>query len=353
MAGKELTFKLVMNADTRNFTQNLQQGSDAARAMFDRIRQESERARQSVQMGREVGELVQQFHNATTELNRVSDASQLSADNLRQMGEYGQQAISQLQTKLVDARLELNRLSATNATPQDIERARQRVQELETGIRQTTTAVDAYQNAAREALGTSPIPTRFQQDVGNLVNQLDSVRQGIDANGDSATRTRAELEQMSSNATTQLQGYESALEDARLNLNRLSATNATPQDIERARQRVQELETGVNQVRTALNGYQDAARIANNEVAEGSNRVSSTINGVGGAWNKVAGIAAALGIGISVAELAKIADNFQNISAQIRLVSDRKGFTISIALSYSIIASFDLPKLLSEMPLFI
>ena len=138
MAGKELTFKLVMNADTRNFTQNLQQGSDAARAMFDRIRQESERARQSVQMGREVGELVQQFHNATTELNRVSDASQLSADNLRQMGEYGQQAISQLQTKLVDARLELNRLSATNATPQDIERARQRVQELETGIRQVT-----------------------------------------------------------------------------------------------------------------------------------------------------------------------------------------------------------------------
>ena len=319
---KNLTFKLVMNADTKNFTQNLQQGSDAARAMFDRIRQESERARQSVQMGREVGELVQQFHNATTELNRVSDASQLSADNLRQMGEYGQQAISQLQTKLVDARLELNRLSATNATPQDIERARQRVQELETGIRQTTTAVDAYQNAAREALGTSPIPTRFQQDVGNLVNQLDSVRQGIDANGDSATRTRAELEQMSSNATTQLQGYESALDDARLNLNRLSATNATPQDIERARQRVQELETGVNQVRTALNGYQDAARIANNEVAEGSNRVSSTINGVGGAWNKVAGIAAALGIGISVAELAKIADNFQNISAQIRLVSD-------------------------------
>ena len=63
MAGKELTFKLVMNADTRNFTQNLQQSSDAARAMFDRIRQESERARQSVQMGREVGELVQQFHN--------------------------------------------------------------------------------------------------------------------------------------------------------------------------------------------------------------------------------------------------------------------------------------------------
>ncbi|KAB0650730.1 tape measure protein [Acinetobacter bohemicus] len=322
MAGKELTFKLVMNADTRNFTQNLQQGSDAARAMFDRIRQESERARQSVQMGREVGELVQQFHNATTELNRVSDASQLSADNLRQMGEYGQQAISQLQTKLVDARLELNRLSATNATPQDIERARQRVQELETGIRQTTTAVDAYQNAAREALGTSPIPTRFQQDVGNLVNQLDSVRQGIDANGDSATRTRAELEQMSRNATTQLQGYESALEDARLNLNRLSATNATPQDIERARQRVQELETGVDQVRTALNGYQNAARIANNEVAEGSGRVSSAVNGVGGAWNKVAGIAAALGIGISVAELAKIADNFQNISAQIRLVSD-------------------------------
>ena len=322
MAGKELTFKLVLDADTKNFTQNLQQGSDAAKAMFDRIRQESEQARQSMQMGQEVGALVQQFHNATIELNRVSDASQLSGDNLRQMGEYGQQAIGRLQTELQTARLELNRLSATNATPQDIDRARQRVQELETGIRQTTIAVDAYQDAAREAMDTPPIPSQFQREVGEVVNRLDQVRQGLDENGRSANYSSAQLQSMSRDATAQLRVYENALGQARLELNRLSATNATPQDIERARQRVQELERGVQQVESALQGYQRQARIANDDVASGSNKVSNAIGGVGSAWNKVAGVAAALGIGISIAELAKIADNFQNISAQIRLVSD-------------------------------
>ncbi|AYA02229.1 hypothetical protein BEN74_04645 [Acinetobacter sp. WCHAc010034] len=321
MAG-DLKFKLVLNGDTSNLTQSLQRSSDAAKEMFDRIKQESDRLRQSMQIGREVGDLVQQFHNATAELNRVSDASQLSADNLRQMGEYGQQAVSRLQADLQTARLELNRLSATNATPQDIDRARQRVQELEAGVRQTTIAVEAYQDAAREAMDTPPIPSQFQREVGDLVNRLDQVRQGLDENGRSAAYSGEQLQRMSREATAQLQIYENSLEQARLELNRLSATNATPEDIERARQRVQELERGVQQVESALEGYQRQANISNDAAASGADRASRAVDGVGNAWNKVAGIAAAFGIGLGAAELAQVADTFQGIAAQLRLVSD-------------------------------
>ncbi len=319
---KELVFKVVLQADTQKFTQNVQQSGESAQRLFDLIQRESDRIRQSMQMRQEVGDLVQQFHNATQALNGVSDASQLSADNLRSMGEYGQQAVNRLQTELEQARLELNRLSATNATPVDIQNAAQRVQQLETGIRQTTIAVNAYQNAAQAAMNTPPVPTQFQRDVASLVSGLEGVRQGIDANGNSATHTRQQLEQMSRDATTQLQNYENQLQQARLEVNRLFATNATPADIQRAQQRVQELEAGVRQVETALQGYQRQARISNDEAASGMDRARGAIGGLSNAWGKLAGLAAAVGVGIGVNELIQIADSFQNISTQIRLVTN-------------------------------
>ncbi len=47
MAGKDLTFKLVMDADVKSFVTNLKQSEAQAKAIFDLIRQESERMRQS------------------------------------------------------------------------------------------------------------------------------------------------------------------------------------------------------------------------------------------------------------------------------------------------------------------
>ena len=421
---KELTFKLILNADTNNLTQNLERSSDAAKKMFDRIKQESDRLRQSMQLSQEVSTLVQNFHNVTQELNRVSGASELSADNLRQMGEYGQQAIDRLQNELRDARLELNRLSATNATPQDIQNAQDQVQNLERGIHQTTIAVNAYQNAAHAASNTPPVPSQFQGEVSSLVTNLDSARRSIDATGNSSTHTRQQLEQMAQGAALDIQRYEQELNEARLELNRLSATNATPQDIEQARQRVRELETGIGQARTALDslgntselsplqqqisqlvtnldgarnsidqngrsathtrqqlermaqnatqqlqqyeqqlesarlevnrlsatnaspadielarqrvrqletgieqattslrGFENASRTATNELAQGADRSDSAMNKVGRSVNVLQGAMAALGIGFGVHELVQIADNFQNISAQINLVS--------------------------------
>lgn len=422
---RDLTFKLILNADTNNLTQNLERSSDAAKQMFDRIKQEADRLRQSMQMSNEVSTLVQSFDNARLALNRLSGASEVSADNIQQMGEHGQQAINRMQGELQEARLELNRLSATNATPHDIQNAQDRVRQLERGIDQTRTAVEAYQDAARAASQTPPVPTQFQQDISRLVTNLDQARRSIDATGNSSTHTREQLEQMAQNAAQDIQRYEQDLSEARLELNRLAATNATPEDIERARQRVRELETGIGQARTALNslgntselsplqqqisrlvtnlddvrssidqngrsathireqleqlarnatqqlqlyeqqlesarlevnrlaatnaspqdieqarqrvreleigidqattslrGFENAARRGTNELEQGADRSDSALGKVGRSINVLQGAMAALGIGFGVHELAQIADNFQNISAQVNLVSN-------------------------------
>ncbi|MHA3079638.1 tape measure protein [Acinetobacter sp. ANC 5502] len=51
MAGKDLTFKLVMDADVKSFITNLKQSEAQARAIFETIRQESDRIRQSTTNG--------------------------------------------------------------------------------------------------------------------------------------------------------------------------------------------------------------------------------------------------------------------------------------------------------------
>lgn len=51
MAGKDLTFKLVMDADVKSFITNLKQSEAQARAIFETIRQESDRIRQSTANG--------------------------------------------------------------------------------------------------------------------------------------------------------------------------------------------------------------------------------------------------------------------------------------------------------------
>lgn len=287
----------------------------------------------------DVSSLVQQFHNATRAIGQVGDLSQLSGESLRQMAQYGQQSLSRLETELAAARLELNRLAATNATPTDIENARQRVEQLTRAVDQTRTAVGAYEDAARAAMETPPVPTDFQRRVGSLVNQLENVGRTLDQNGNSATHTRQQLEQLATQATEQLRRYEQQLNDARLELNRLSATSASPADIERARNRVQELERGISQVSGALDGYRSRARIANNDVASSTNRATESVDRLRSSYGllrttvtTLAASLATLGVGLSVKSLADTADSYTNLSARIRIsIGDTGNFAQAMA----------------------
>ncbi|MEG2267274.1 MAG: tape measure protein, partial [Acinetobacter sp.] len=287
------------------------------------------------------------FRDATNTIANLGNSADASAQNLEQMSQYGRQHIQSLNLSLAQARAELVHLSATNATPQDIANAQNRIQLLQTAISQTTTVFDAYgahaQNAMRDAAngadGAGAQLTQLQQEVSTLVGGLDGVRSSLDENGNSATHTRQQLEQMAENATTQLNQYKRQLEQAKLEVNRLAATNASPADIEQARQRVRELETGVEQVETSLDGYRSAARIANNEAASGANRsatafeqVNTGVNGAKFAVNALVGAMAALGVGLGINELAQAADTYTNLSARINIATKDGGdFTSAMA----------------------
>lgn len=267
-------------------------------------------------------QLVQSFYDATRALAQVGDASELSAESIEQMAQHGQRMLDQMNGELRVAQLELNRLSATNATPQDIENARERVSALERGIQQASSALDTYRDAARAATETSPIPSEFERDVSSLVDELDSARRSIDANGNSATHTRRQLEEMTRRASAQIDQYENDLRDARLELNRLSATNATPQDIENARARVRELERGLDQSRTALDGLNDSFRETEPAARGSFDGVNKSINGARFAVTALVGAMAALGVGLTTREILATADATQQMAARLKNATD-------------------------------
>ena len=285
-------------------------------------------------------DFVTAFRDAINTVSSLGSASDASTQNLEQMSEYGRQHIQSLNLSLAQARAELIHLSTTNATPQDIQNAENRVGLLETAISQAGTVFNAFgthaqhamQEAANAAGNATAELTPFQNQVSGLVSNLDNVRMSLDENGNSASHTREELEQLARNATAQLQLYEQQLQEARLEVNRLSATNASPQDIEEARQRVRQLETGVDQVTTSLDAFQDAARTSNDTLQQGARDSESALEkvnkGVNGAKFAVGALVAAMatvGLGLSVEGLAQAADSYTNLSARINIATKEGG----------------------------
>ena len=196
MTGKELRFKLVLDADTKNYVQNTKQSGEVTKQVFDSIRAEADKLRQaSAETSKQIGDivpattqqkveqLVTELHAATMAIDSLGDDAITSADNLKQMGDYGQRALNDLQEELSKARLNLNLLSATKATPADIEQAQRQVKELELGVKQAKIAVDGFSASATKSakdvdeVGNSSTETAIQ--VAKLDNALDKTNQEL------------------------------------------------------------------------------------------------------------------------------------------------------------------------------
>lgn len=59
MAGKELTFKIVMEADTKNYVSNIKESESVTKAIYTAIKQESEKLKAaSEEAAQEIGKIV-------------------------------------------------------------------------------------------------------------------------------------------------------------------------------------------------------------------------------------------------------------------------------------------------------
>lgn len=222
MAGKDLTFKLVINADTKDFVSNVQQSEKTAKALFDAIKIESDKLKTtSEETAKEVGKI-------------VPDDLQKKADQAKGKLSEVSQAASELQGQAIEAAGKIDGL----------------------GNELQDTASKA--NKAGFEIG-SAIPSDAVQLAEMLGNKFFSAAKEIESLGDKSTISAGELRAMSSAGEQGLNELNLALKAAQAELVRLQSTDGTLQDIEIAKQRVLSIQDAINEASSAFNYYQGVA----------------------------------------------------------------------------------------------
>ena len=158
MSGKNLTFKLVMDADTKGFVGNIKQSEDTVKSVFNTIKQESERLKQattdaSKEMGNiipkgtsELADKLSQSLNAATDIIKdAGDNAKSTAGNFTDFGNKTEKALGQLKGDLAQAKQNLEAFSKTSASPADIEKAQAQVDQLEKEVQQADQAFSGFQ----------------------------------------------------------------------------------------------------------------------------------------------------------------------------------------------------------------
>ncbi len=158
MSGKNLTFKLIMDADTKGFVGNIKQSEDAAKSVFSAIKQESERLKQATtDASKEMGNIIpkgtseladkltQSLNAATGIIKDAGDNAKSTAGNFTDFGNRTEKALSQLKGDLAQAKQNLEAFSKTKASPADIEKAQVQVDQLEKEVQQADQAFSGFQ----------------------------------------------------------------------------------------------------------------------------------------------------------------------------------------------------------------
>lgn len=158
MSGKNLTFKLIMDADTKGFVGNVKQSEDTVKSVFNTIKHESERLKQATaDASKEMGNIIpkgtseladklsQSLNAATGIIKDAGDNAKSTAGNFTDFGNKAEKALGQLKSDLVQAKQNLESFSKTSASPADIEKAQVQVDQLEKEVQQTDQAFNNFQ----------------------------------------------------------------------------------------------------------------------------------------------------------------------------------------------------------------
>ncbi|NNH86256.1 tape measure protein [Acinetobacter terrae] len=157
MSGKNLTFKLVMDADNKGLVSTAKNSETVMKAVFDSIKSESDKLKQaSESASKEIGNIVpkgttdladkltQSLSAATGIIKDAGDNAKSTASNFTDFGNKAEKALSQLKTDLTQAKQKLQEFSATNASPADIEKAKVQVDQLEKEVQQADQAFNNF-----------------------------------------------------------------------------------------------------------------------------------------------------------------------------------------------------------------
>lgn len=164
MSGKNLTFKLILDGDSRGLVQNTKSAEKAFSDLQQAIKQgtasfegEAKKTSDAVSkiVPRESLELADKLkttlNGATEAIKGAGDGAKETADNFKDFGSKAEKALEQLKVDLVGAKQALQDFSKTNASPHDIEAAKQKVDQLEREVEQAETAFHEFDSAVNKA----------------------------------------------------------------------------------------------------------------------------------------------------------------------------------------------------------
>lgn len=155
---KNLTFKLIMDADNKGFVSSVKQSESVAKSVFDAIKTESDKLKQSsVEASKELGNIIpkgtselaagltKSLSSATEIIKGAGENAKSTADNFTDFGNKSHKALDLLKADLASAKQKLQEFANSNASPADIEVAQRQVDQLEKEVQQADQAFNDFQ----------------------------------------------------------------------------------------------------------------------------------------------------------------------------------------------------------------
>ncbi|WP_180079356.1 tape measure protein [Acinetobacter sp. YH12058] len=155
---KNLTFKLILDADSKGFVSGVKQSESVAKSVFDAIKTESDKLKQSsAEAAKELGNIIpkgtselaagltKSLSSATEIIKNAGENAKSTADNFTDFGNKSHKALDLLKADLTSAKKKLQEFSNSNASPADIEVAQRQVDQLEKEVQQADQAFNDFQ----------------------------------------------------------------------------------------------------------------------------------------------------------------------------------------------------------------
>lgn len=155
---KNLTFKLIMDADSKGFVSSVKQSESVAKSVFDAIKTESDKLKQSsAEAAKELGNIIpkgtselaagltKSLSSATEIIKGAGENAKSTADNFTDFGNKSHKALDLLKADLASAKQKLQEFANSNASPADIEVAQRQVDQLEKEVQQADQAFNDFQ----------------------------------------------------------------------------------------------------------------------------------------------------------------------------------------------------------------
>lgn len=153
MSGKNLTFKLIMDGDSKGLVTAAKQSESVTKKVFETIKTNADQLKQtSADTAKALENIVPEkskdladglsksLSGATQIIRDAGDNAKSAASNFTDFGNKSVKALSFLKSDLEKAKIKLEAFSKTKATPADIEIAQKQVDQLEKEVQQAESA---------------------------------------------------------------------------------------------------------------------------------------------------------------------------------------------------------------------